>query len=131
MDLDISMRTLVVLGLVTLLATVSGQNNNAQPGAVNPDPQINANGASTIKTTTVRTLPPSTRPTFKTTLGPNIKTTSRATQYWAKTTNKYFSTKNYNKLFTTRKPYIDENKFTGMVRCTRSLGHTKGTWFTF
>ena len=126
MDLDISVRTLVVLGLVTLLATVSSQNNNAQPAAVNPDPQVNANGGSTVKTTTVRTLPPSTRPTLKTTLGPNIKTTSRATQYWAKTTNKYFSTKNYNKLFTTWKPYIDEKKITGMVICTMSPGHIKG-----
>ena len=109
-----SVQTFVVLGLVALLSGAGAQdsqpanipNNNNNNNPIIVDPNGNPLPPSTVKTTTIRTDPPTTRPTIKTTLGPkNRPTTDRAFQTYKWTDPG--PTKNYNLLFTSRNPPVD------------------------
>ena len=109
-----SIQTFLVLGLIALLSGACAQdaqpanipNNNNDNNPVIVDPNGNPLPPSTVKTTTIRTNAPTTRPTIKTTLGPrNRATTDRAFQTFKWTDPG--PTKNYNLLFTSRKPHVD------------------------
>ena len=118
-----SMQTLLVLGLVALLSGATAQdalpgnipNNNDNPVIV--DPNGNPLPPSTVKTTTIKTEAPTTRPTIKTTLGPqNVRTTDRVVQTFKWTD--LGPTKDYNLLFTTKKPYIDREHSYSIIEFT-------------
>ena len=103
----LSFQTTLMLGFVVLLPDSFAQQPDTQPGSVGGGNNQGNNVvvSTTIKTTTIKTESPSTKPTRATTEKPNLSTTSKATPEWKKTTNG-LSTVNYNKLFTTRKKNV-------------------------